>query len=65
MRKAVSLLVPYPNRCRNYAERSVGKAALHNEELGFMGASELAKRAIETGKSIDELIKKDGTERSG
>src|SRR5262245_34681285 len=44
-------------RCREYAERSVGQAAIHNEEPGFMGAAELAKRAIETGKNVDELIK--------
>jgi aspartate ammonia-lyase len=43
-------------RCREYAERSVGQAATQNEQLGFMGAAELAKRAIETGKSIEELL---------
>ncbi len=39
-----------------YAERTVGKAALHNEDLGFMGASELEMKAIDTGKSIDEIM---------
>jgi aspartate ammonia-lyase len=38
------------------ALRGVGNAALHNEELGFMGAAELARRAIETGKTIRELV---------
>jgi aspartate ammonia-lyase len=38
------------------AKRSVGLAALHNDELGFLGAAELANRAVETGKTIDELL---------
>jgi aspartate ammonia-lyase len=44
-------------RCRELCERSVGLAALHNDELGFMGAAELAKRAMETGRTIDDLLK--------
>ena len=40
---------------REYAERSVGVAALYNEERGFMGAAELAQKAIETGKSVKEV----------
>jgi aspartate ammonia-lyase len=43
-------------RCREFAEMTVGKAAFHNEEMGFMGAAELANRAVETGKNIDELV---------
>jgi aspartate ammonia-lyase len=31
-------------------------AALHNEERGFMGAAELAKKAIDTGKSVNEVV---------
>ncbi len=42
-------------RCREFRERSVGLAALHNRELGFMGAADLAQKATETGKTIDEL----------
>ena len=39
-----------------YAERSVGVAALYNEERGFMGAAELAKKAIDTGKSVKGVV---------
>jgi aspartate ammonia-lyase len=42
-------------RCREHADRSVGNAALYNEELGFLGAAELATRAIETGRFVKEL----------
>jgi aspartate ammonia-lyase len=43
-------------RCRMYAERTVGLAALHNQELGFMGAAKLAQRAINSGKSVLEAL---------
>jgi fumarate hydratase class II len=43
-------------RCRMYAERTVGLAALHNQELGFMGAAKLAQRAIASGKSVREAL---------
>jgi aspartate ammonia-lyase len=54
--KCVRLVEAHPDRCREYAERSVGVAALYNEERGFMGAAELAKRAIDSGKSVTEVV---------
>jgi aspartate ammonia-lyase len=53
--RCVRLIRAQRERCAEHAERSVGNAALHNEELGFMGAAELAQRAVETGKTIAEL----------
>jgi aspartate ammonia-lyase len=53
--KCVRLIKPHPEKMREYAERSVGVAALYNEERGFMGAAELAQKAIETGKSVKEV----------
>jgi aspartate ammonia-lyase len=53
--RCVRLIKADRARCAEYAERSVGLAALHNERLGFMGAAELAQRAIDTGKTIGEL----------
>jgi aspartate ammonia-lyase len=44
------------DRCRMYAERTLGLAALHNQELGFMGAAKLAQRAIDSGKSVREAL---------
>ena len=40
------------------ANRATGalKAALHNQELGFMGAAKLAQRAIDSGKSVREEL---------
>ena len=54
--KCVRIVKARRERCREFRERSVGLAALHNAELGFMGAAELAKRAEETGKTVDELL---------
>ena len=54
--KCVRVIKAHEEKCAEYAERTVGKAALHNEELGFMGASELAKKAIDSGKNIDEIL---------
>jgi aspartate ammonia-lyase len=47
------------DRCRWYAENTVGLATLLNDELGFMGAAELANRALDSGMSIQELLKED------
>lgn len=44
------------DRCREFAERSVGQAAKLNEKIGFMAAAELALKAIKTGKTVDELL---------
>lgn len=42
-------------RCQEYSERSVGQAAALNEQLGYLGAAEVAKRAIESGQTVTEL----------
>jgi aspartate ammonia-lyase len=54
--KCVRLIKPHREKMSEYAERSVGVAALYNEERGFMGAAELAKKAIESGKSVKEIV---------
>jgi aspartate ammonia-lyase len=54
--KCVRLIKAHPEKMREYAERSVGVAALYNEERGFMGAAELAQKAIEKGKSVKEIV---------
>ncbi|HEY8562465.1 MAG TPA: lyase family protein [Pyrinomonadaceae bacterium] len=45
-----------PEICANFAERSVGQAALLNGERGFMGAAEIAMGAIEENKSVPETL---------
>lgn len=60
--KCVRLIKPHPEKMKEYAERSVGVAALYNDERGFMGAAELAKKAIDTGKSVNEIVEEEKTE---
>ncbi len=59
--KAIRGIQAHRDRCRDYAERSVGQAALLNQEIGFMAAAEIAKLAVETGKTIGELLKEDAS----
>jgi aspartate ammonia-lyase len=54
--KCARVITAHPDKCREHLTRSVGLAALHNEELGFMGAAELAKKAVDTGKTVAELV---------
>jgi aspartate ammonia-lyase len=61
-KKCVRLIKPHPEKMREYAERSVGIAALYNEERGFMGAAELAKKAIDTDKSVKEVVEEEKAE---
>ncbi|MGH9835346.1 MAG: aspartate ammonia-lyase [Blastocatellia bacterium] len=58
-RKCVRGITADRERCRWYAENTVGLAALLNEERGYMGAAELANRAIDSGKSIQELLEEE------
>lgn len=60
--KCVRGITAHRERCREYAERTVGLAALLNEERGFMGAAELAQRAMQSGRSIQELLNEERTE---
>jgi aspartate ammonia-lyase len=54
--KCARVITAHAEKCREHMVRSVGLAALHNEELGFMGAAELANKAVESGKAVGELI---------
>lgn len=44
--KCVRLIKAHPEKMRRYAERSVGVAALYNEERDFMGAAGLAQKPL-------------------
>ncbi|MFN7927932.1 MAG: lyase family protein [Blastocatellia bacterium] len=59
--KCVRGIQAHRERCAMYAERTVGLAALHNQELGFMEAAKLAQRAMDTGQSVQEVLKQPGS----
>lgn len=54
--KCIDGIEAYPDKCRNYAEKSVGLATILNTYIGYDQASVLAKESVKTGKSIPELI---------
>ena len=54
--KTVRLLKAHVERCRSYAERTVGAATALNLELGFQGAAEVAQEAIRSGRTVDEVM---------
>jgi aspartate ammonia-lyase len=47
-------------RLELFAKRTVGQAALLNEELGFMGAAEVAMQAIDEEKTVGEVAEARG-----
>jgi aspartate ammonia-lyase len=49
-----------PERMAEFMKRSVGQAALLNEELGFMEAARVAMRAIEEERTIREIAEEEG-----
>ena len=55
--KCVQGIQAHRERCAMYAERTVGLAALQNKEIGFMEAAKLAQQAIDSGKSVQEILK--------
>lgn len=54
--KCVRGITANRERCAEYAERTVGLAALQNQKLGFLGAAKLAQRAMASGQSVQELL---------
>ena len=64
--QCVRLIRAHPDRLREYAERSVGRAALLNDTLGFLGAAEVANAAVESGRRVEEVAaEREAAERDG
>ena len=57
--KCVRQIKAHPDRCEEYAERTVGQAAKLNEKLGFLGAAKVAEKAVETGKTVPEVLEEE------
>jgi len=63
--KTVRLMEAHVERCRSYAERTVGAATALNLELGFQGAAEVAQEAIRSGRTVDEVMAERRTRETG
>ncbi|MFQ6038656.1 MAG: aspartate ammonia-lyase, partial [Candidatus Aminicenantales bacterium] len=46
-----------PERCRDYAEKSLGLAAALSPHIGYEKAAEVAAQALEEGKSLKEVLR--------
>ncbi len=55
--KCVEGITADVERCRHYAERSMGLATALNAFIGYAQAAEVAKEAHRTGKTIVEIIR--------
>jgi len=49
-----------PARCGDYAYRSMGLATALAPSIGYLAAADIAKRALAGGKTISELLEKEG-----
>jgi aspartate ammonia-lyase len=59
-RRCVQGITANRDACRLYVERSIGLATALNPVLGYERAAEVAKRALETGKTISEVVLEEG-----
>lgn len=55
--KCITGITANENRCRYYAENSISIVTALNPIIGYLRAAEIAKAAVDSGKSIIETIK--------
>jgi aspartate ammonia-lyase len=55
--KCIKGIIANEIKCRHYAENSISIITALNPVIGYLKASEIAKAAVESGKSIIETIK--------
>jgi aspartate ammonia-lyase len=49
-----------PDRCRRYAEASMGLATALNPTIGYANAAKVAKQALAEGATIPEIVRQEG-----
>jgi aspartate ammonia-lyase len=54
--RSVQGMTANEERCRRYAEESIGLAAILNPIIGYESAAEVSKKAVSSGKSLKEVI---------
>jgi fumarate hydratase class II/aspartate ammonia-lyase len=45
-----------PERCRHYAERTMGLATALNPYIGYLAAAEVAKESLKSGRPLREVV---------
>ncbi|MDP8225462.1 MAG: aspartate ammonia-lyase [Candidatus Lernaella stagnicola] len=58
--RCVEGITANPDRCEDYAYRSMGLATALAPSIGYLGAAAVAKRAFAEGKTITELVRAEG-----
>jgi len=58
--KCIDGIQAFPERCKNYAELSIGLATALSPYIGYRKAAEIAKEAMDQEKTIIEVIKEKG-----
>ena len=58
--RCVKGITANPDRCRSYAEASLGLATALNTKIGYHQAALIAKEALASGKSIRQLVEEKG-----
>jgi aspartate ammonia-lyase len=53
-------IVANKERCREWVDRSVGIVTALNPYIGYKKAAEIAKESLATGKTIKEIVLRDG-----
>jgi aspartate ammonia-lyase len=59
-RRCVAGITANSDRCRGYAEGSMGIVTVLNPHIGYDAATEIAKEYLRSGKSIRELVREKG-----
>jgi aspartate ammonia-lyase len=58
--RCIKGLTADPEKCREYAERSLALATALNPRIGYARAAEFAKRALASGKTIRQVLRESG-----
>ncbi|MFS8879188.1 aspartate ammonia-lyase [Synechococcus sp. H55.11] len=54
--RCIQGIIPYPERCRSYAEGTLALVTALNPYIGYLQAAEIAKLSLETGKPIRQIL---------
>jgi len=55
-KRCLADIVAIEERCRDYAEGSLALVTALNPHIGYLKAAAVAKKSLETGKSIREIV---------
>lgn len=54
--KCIAGITADPQQCREYAEKSIGLAAVLSSKIGYQAAAEIAQEAVQKDKSLVDIV---------